>query len=100
MKRYEIIITQAWGEVLTLSELAEATGVDPDLIRSFMEYDLLGPTEYSEKGYCFGVEAVSRLRLIQRLRAELGVNLAGVAVVLELLAKVERLQEELDWLRS
>ena len=35
MKRYEIMITQAWGEVLTLSELAEATGVHPDLILSF-----------------------------------------------------------------
>ena len=40
MKRYAIMITQAWGGFLTLLKLAEATGVDPDLILSFMEYDL------------------------------------------------------------
>ena len=40
------------------------------------------------------------MRLIQRLRAELGVNLAGVAVVLELWQKVAQLQEELDWLKG
>ena len=60
-----------------------------------------GPTEFSDKGYCFGVRAVFAVAVaIQRLRAELGVNLAGVAVVLELLAKVAQLQEELDWLKS
>jgi len=46
------------------------------------------------------LEAVLRVRAIQRLRRDLGVNLSGVAVILDLTKRLRLMQQELEWLRS
>jgi len=46
------------------------------------------------------MEAVLRVRAIQRLRRDLGVNLSGVAVILDLTKRLRLMQQELEWLRS
>jgi DNA-binding transcriptional MerR regulator len=47
----------------------------------------------------FEAACVTRLRTIGRLRRDLGINLPGIAAVLELLDRVQSLQRELDTLR-
>lgn len=51
--------------------------------------DTSGELRYSE-------EEVARLRRIRRLRRDLGVNLAGVEVILRLLEHLESMQRELE----
>lgn len=46
------------------------------------------------------MEAVLRVRAIQRLRRDLGVKLSGVAVILDLTKRLRLMQQELEWLRS
>jgi len=46
------------------------------------------------------METVRRVRAIQRLRRDLGVNLSGVAVILDLTKRLRLMQQELEWLRS
>ena len=46
------------------------------------------------------METVLRVRAIQRLRHDLGVNLSGVAVILDLTKRLRLMQQELEWLRS
>lgn len=41
----------------------------------------------------------ARLSKLQRLRGSLGVNLSGAAIILELLERIEAMQEEIDRLR-
>ena len=48
----------------------------------------------------FEVAAVPRLRLIKRLRCDIGVNLAGIAVILDMLDRLCALQREAEWQRS
>ena len=43
---------------------------------------------------------ISRMRQIRRLTQDLGVNLAGVEVILNLLEKIEELQDEVEQLRQ
>ena len=43
----------------------------------------------------FSVTAAVRLRKILRLRADLGVNLAGAEIIVDLLARLDRLEEAL-----
>ena len=100
MGRYEIVIYHSSRELLTLTDLAVKGGVHPDVLISFVEYGLLEPVERLGSELYFGVEDVSRLRMIQRLRADMGVNLAGVAVILDLTDKLRRLQGELEWARG
>jgi DNA-binding transcriptional MerR regulator len=48
----------------------------------------------------FDAAAVPRLRTIRRLRENLGINVAGVAVILDLLEKLQALQRENELQRS
>jgi hypothetical protein len=53
---------------------------------------LITPVEQSEKELLFDAAAAPRLRTIVRLRRSLGINLAGIAVILDLLDKLCALQ--------
>jgi DNA-binding transcriptional MerR regulator len=48
----------------------------------------------------FPISCIERLRRIIRLRRDLRVNLAGVAVILEMRQHIEELQKELARLRQ
>jgi DNA-binding transcriptional MerR regulator len=96
----EFIVRQSEQIVLGLEELASAAGLHPDLVVQFVEYGLVEPLPGADPGPMFPVSAVDRLRRIVRLRSELGVNLAGIAVILDLRDRLLRLQEELERLRE
>jgi DNA-binding transcriptional MerR regulator len=84
---------------LTLEALAKAAGLHPELVERFVAYGLLEPITVEERVVWFDLIAVRRLRTIRRLREDLGINLPGVAVVLDLLGRIESLQRELAELR-
>lgn len=48
----------------------------------------------------FDDEAIYRVRRIEQLRAEQGINLAGIRMIFELMNEVRRLREEMRFLRS
>jgi DNA-binding transcriptional MerR regulator len=88
--------------LLTIEELAHATGLHPRLIASFVEFGLVEPAEASAQeveSARFAAEAVDRLRRIARLRHDLGVNLQGIAVILEMRDRMEELRREVEHLR-
>lgn len=86
--------------LLTLEELAGTAGLHPELVEKFIDYGLVEPATTTGSHSFFSVSSVERLRRIIRLRRDLGVNLAGVAVILEMRERMENLQRELDRLRS
>ena len=96
----EMIIRVSEQVVLGLDELASAAGLHPDLVEQFVEYGLVEPLPGAGPALLFPVSAGDRLRRIVRLRSELGVNLAGIAVILDLRDRLLRLQEELERLRE
>jgi DNA-binding transcriptional MerR regulator len=81
-------------EQLTLEDLAERTGLHPNLIEQFLEYDLIEPAERVGQHIYFDMDCVDRVRKIIRLRHDLGANLASVAVILDLLERIERLERK------
>jgi DNA-binding transcriptional MerR regulator len=87
------------GRRLTLEALADAAGCHPGLVEQFIAYGLFGPVGEEGRAVWFDVRAVRRLRTIRRLREDLGINLPGVAAVLDLLERVDALQRELANLR-
>lgn len=87
------------SEFLTLEGLAAATGLHPDLIGRYVEFGLVEPARCIDGRMLFGVETVPRLRTIQRLRRDIGVGLAGAAVILDLTDRIRELQREVEWLR-
>lgn len=77
---------------MTLDALSAAAGLHPGLVDRFVEYGLLEPVDVGEPVIRFDASALRRLCTICRLRDDLGINLAGIAVVLDLLARIEVLR--------
>jgi len=90
----------AAGEHLTLEALAGAANLHPQLVQHFVAYGLIEPLSSERELPCFDASAVLRLRKIRRLRGDLGINLPGIAAVLDLLDRIEALQRELSALRA
>ena len=64
-----------------------------------MALGLIDPVETTPEPL-FEVATILRIRRILRLRHDLGVNWAGIGVVLDLLAKIEELEREIARLRQ
>lgn len=97
--RQEIILHPAMLETLTLDSLAEITEMPLELLRLFADHGLIEPVVCDKTELRFEATCVTRLRVIGRLRRDLGINLPGIAAVLDLLDRVQSLQRELDALR-
>ena len=87
------------GELVTLDGLAAREGLHPTLIERFVEYGLIEPVERAGAHMLFDVDCVARVRKIERLRRHLGTNLASVAVILDLLDRLSKLEQEIERLR-
>lgn len=84
---------------LTLDILALRAGIHPAQILQFMDLGLVDAVRKHDTVLFFDPAIVPRLRMIYRLRRDLGINLEGVAVVLDLLEKLHALQRENELLR-
>lgn len=100
VRRYDIVLCRHEPQQLTLDMLAAHAGVHPALVKQFVDLGLIEPVEWEGAKSVFDASAVPRLRTICRLRETLGINLAGVAVVLDLLDKFCALQRENETLRN
>ena len=60
------------------------------------EYGLLDPIARTGTQWLFDTACLARLRMIERLRRDLGANLAGIAVILDLLDRLTTLQREVE----
>ncbi|WP_444945074.1 chaperone modulator CbpM [Microbulbifer sp. ZKSA006] len=79
---------------LTLSELCRACGVPAERIIALVEEGIIEPRSRQVQWRFSGI-CVRRVRRVYSLERDLGVNLAGAALALELLDEIERLQGHL-----
>ncbi len=79
-----------------ISVAARLVNVHPQTLRYYERAGLLKPTR--SRGYIrlYSQRDIERVRKIARLTDELGVNLAGVEVILRLTETLEQVQGELD----
>ena len=78
-----------------ISVAAELAGVHPQTLRIYERKMLIRPTRSPGGTRLYSEADIERLRLIQRLTQEEGVNLAGVMRILELQLEMERLEAQL-----
>lgn len=76
---------------------ARLVGVQPRTIRYYEQLGLL--EERDPRDQTYSDAEVARLRLIRRLVNDLGVNLAGAEVILNMRERLLQLHRELDSLR-
>ncbi len=98
--RYQIVLCRREHEQVTLEGLASSCGLHPVLVEQFVDFGLLDPVGWVGSQTLFDAAAVPRLRLIQRLRSDIGVNLAGIAVILDMRDRLHASQSENERLRA
>ena len=79
---------------------SELIGVHPQTLRMYEQKGLLRPRKSIKNTRLYSQEDIALGRYIQRLTQELGMNLAGVKMVLDLERYVERLEAENRALRE
>ena len=82
-----------------ISVAAELVGMHPQTLRIYEQKGLVRPSRTAGNTRLYSEADLDRLRLIQRLTTELGLNLAGVELVLRLedeLRKAHRRIERLE----
>jgi chaperone modulatory protein CbpM len=89
--------------LLTLTEISQACAVQTGYIIELVDEGLLIPESGPEirpqeepHFWRFTGEQMRRARVASRLQGDLGINLAGVALALQLLDEIEELRERLE----
>ena len=81
------------GRVFVISVAAELAGMHPQTLRQYDRLGLVSPQRTGGGGRRYSEEDVARLREVQRLSQEEGVNLAGIKRIIELENQVAALRQ-------
>lgn len=88
-----------YDNLILISEVCKHYRLERSFFDVLDQNDLLEPVYY-ENDYFIEIEYLPRLEKIIRFQQDLNVNPAGIAVIFELLEKVDRLQYENQRLRN
>jgi MerR family transcriptional regulator, heat shock protein HspR len=86
--------------VFVISVAAELAGMHPQTLRQYDRLGLVSPGRAAGRGRRYSLRDITTLRQIQRLSQDEGINLAGIKRILYLESQVERLEEQVELLRS
>src|SRR5213592_4765261 len=86
--------------VFMISVAAELAEMHPQTLRMYEQRGLITPQRSAKGTRLYSQSDVERLRRIQEMTTELGLNLAGVERVLELEVQLERAQQRLEQLEA
>src|SRR3989304_5124369 len=75
-----------------ISVVSEMLGIHPQTLRIYEREGFIKPKRSGGNTRLYSEEDVEKLEMILRLTRELGVNLAGVEVILSMREKMEQMQ--------
>ena len=80
----------------TISAVAEMFDIHPQTLRLYEREGLLKPSRSDGNTRLFSDEDIERLEVILSLTRDLGVNLAGVEIILNMREKMDAMQREFE----
>jgi MerR family transcriptional regulator/heat shock protein HspR len=82
------------NRLFMISVVSEMLGIHPQTLRLYEREGFIKPKRSGGNTRLYSEEDVERLELVLRLTRELGVNLAGVEVILSMRGQMEQMQRE------
>jgi len=82
-----------------ISIVAQMLDIHPQTLRLYEREGFLKPSRTQGNTRLYSQKDVETLKMIRRLTRDLGINLAGVEVIIELRERIEEMQKEIDELR-
>jgi len=86
--------------VYMISIVAKILDIHPQTLRQYERENLIAPSRSDGRIRLYSQRDIEKIKTILRLTREVGVNLAGVDVVMRLKTKMEMMEQEMMELRS
>ncbi len=86
--------------VYLISVVAKVLNVHPQTLRQYEKEGLIKPSRTSGKMRLYSKSDIDRINMILRLTRDLGINLAGVDIILQFKDKIEEYEKEIDELKD
>lgn len=80
-------------------EVCEKQGISEDVLLDMLEHGLLPEVNSTDKQVEFDLTMLNRIQSACRLQVDLGLNVPGVVLVLELMDELKQLHSELSVLK-
>ena len=85
--------------VFSISRVARMLQVHPQTLRFYERAGFVKPVRARGEARLYSQQDIAQLRLILHLTRDMGVNLAGVEIILRMQYQLASLQDEIDSLR-
>jgi chaperone modulatory protein CbpM len=81
--------------VLSLADITRACAIHADYVVELVEEGVVAPTGQDPVRWRFSASCLIKIRKAVRLQNDLGVNVAGIALALQLMDEMETLRQRL-----
>ena len=81
---------------ISLNELCRACSSSAEWIIELVDEGVLEPVNYQQTHWCFTGNSLQKAQTASRLKRDLGLNLAGIALALEKIKKIDKLESRLS----
>lgn len=95
-KELVIVVNYAEERALTFEELCDACDISIEFIKDLIEYDIIRPRKKKSEQCLFDIAQLQRIKTVLRLQRDLEINLAGAALILDLLDEMDRLRAKVE----
>jgi len=86
--------------VYPISVVATMLDIHPQTLRQYEREGLVSPSRTQGRMRLYSQRNIDKMKMILRLTRQLGVNLAGVDIVLQLKEKMEKMEDEIEYLKE
>lgn len=86
--------------VYLISVVANMLNIHPQTLRQYEKEGLVTPSRTGGKMRLYSQRDIDKIKMILKLTRELGVNIAGVDIILQLKEKMDMMKEEIDELKD
>ena len=86
--------------VYLISIVATILDIHPQTLRQYEREGLVTPSRTAGRMRLYSQRDIDRMKMILRLTRQMGVNLAGVDVILQLKETMDKMEQEIDQLRT
>jgi MerR family transcriptional regulator/heat shock protein HspR len=86
--------------VYLISVVAKLMNIHPQTLRQYEREGLLKPSRTEGRMRLYSQRDIDKLKIILTLARDMGVNLAGIDIILQLKEEIENLQKDIEELKA
>lgn len=87
------------SELVAWTQLVELTSIEPACMSELVDMGWVEPVRTRAEGYLFHMRDVYRIQKLLRLAKDLEISVAAASIVVDLLARIEELENKVAELR-